>query len=107
MPLNELFTIKSIDTTCYVVYNTTITQRNTLCTIQKGVKVSNDKLKQYRLNCGLTQVEVAKRANITEISYQRIEYGKQTPSLKTAILIAKTLNADVIELFGDNDTSEN
>ena len=66
----------------------------------------NDKLKQYRLKCGLTQVEMAKKAKITEISYQRIEYNKQTPSLKTAILIAKTLNADVIELFGDNNTSD-
>lgn len=64
--------------------------------------MSHDKLKQYRLKCGLTQVEMAKKANITEISYQRIEYGKQTPSLKTAILISKTLNVDVIELFGDS-----
>ena len=68
--------------------------------------MSNDKLKQYRLSCGLTQVEVANRANITETNYQRIEYGKQTPSLKTALLIAKALNIEVSELFGDdNDTS--
>lgn len=61
--------------------------------------MSNTKLKAKRRKTGLTQVEVAKQANITETSYQRIEYGTQTPSLDTAKLIAKALNSTVDELF--------
>lgn len=61
--------------------------------------MSNTKLKAKRRKIGLTQVQVAKQANITETSYQRIEYGTQTPSLNTAKLIAKALNSTVEELF--------
>ena len=61
--------------------------------------MSETKLKTTRQKQGLTQVQVAEKANITATSYQRIEYGKQTPSLKTAILIAETLNSTVEELF--------
>lgn len=57
------------------------------------------KLKVARQKRGLTQVQVAKQARVTVISYQRIEYGKQKPSVDTAILIAETLNSTVEELF--------
>lgn len=60
------------------------------------------KLKLVREKSGLTQVEVAKKAGITETSYQRIEYGTQTPSLHTAILIATALNSTVEHLFKDS-----
>lgn len=66
--------------------------------------VLNTKLKTKRHEAGLTQVEVAKKARITEVSYQRIEYGVQNPSLKTAILIAKALNSTVEELFRESIT---
>lgn len=46
-------------------------------------------LKKIRKEKGLTQVQVAEKARITETSYQRIEYGKQRPSLITAQLIAR------------------
>ena len=59
----------------------------------------NNQLKKARKNVGLTQVEVAEKANITEVSYQRIEYGLQRPSLTTAILIAQALQTTVEELF--------
>lgn len=61
--------------------------------------MSNIILKTAREKAGLTQVEVAKKAGITEYSYQRIEYGKQTPSLHTALAIAKSVNSTVEELF--------
>lgn len=48
----------------------------------------------------LTQAELAKAAGITVTSYQRIEYGIQTPSLSTASLIARKLNSTIDELFG-------
>ncbi len=70
----------------------------------------NYRLKQIRKKSGLTQVQVAKKANITEISYQRIEYGTQRPSLTTALLIAQALNTTVEELFPlsqDNSSDTN
>jgi len=61
--------------------------------------MKNQKLIEARKKAGLTQVEVAKRANISEISYQRIEYGKQRPIIDTAFLIADAVNSTVEELF--------
>lgn len=56
-------------------------------------------LKKIRKEKGLTQVQVAEKARITETSYQRIEYGKQRPSLITAQLIAQALNTTVEDIF--------
>ena len=61
--------------------------------------IVNSKLKNARIKLGLTQIQVARKANITEVSYQRIEYGSQRPSLTTALLIAQALNTTVEELF--------
>ena len=57
------------------------------------------KLKSKRQQEGLTQVEVAKMANITTRGYQRYEAGKRRPSVDTAKLMAKALNCTVEELF--------
>lgn len=62
-------------------------------------KIETREINKRTRKSGLTQVQVADKANITEISYQRIEYGTQRPSLDTAILIAKALNSSVEELF--------
>ena len=59
----------------------------------------NIKLKNVRQKNGLTQEELAKKANITTRSYQRIEKGVQDPKTTTAILIAQALNTTVEELF--------
>ena len=59
----------------------------------------NNKLKTTRQKQGLTQVQVAEKANITERQYQRYENGERMPKANTAILIAKTLNSTVEELF--------
>lgn len=48
-------------------------------------------LAERRRKLGLTQLEVANKVGISEISYQRIEYGTQRPSLDTAIRIADVL----------------
>ena len=61
--------------------------------------ILNIKLKKAREESGLTQVQVANKAKISVISYQRIEYGQQTPRLSTAILIAQVLNSTVEDLF--------
>lgn len=59
----------------------------------------NVKLRAAREASGKTQAQVAKEVGITAVSYQRIEYGSQRPSLNTAILIAQVLNSTVEELF--------
>lgn len=51
---------------------------------------------------GLTQKEIANKIGVTEISYQRYEYGQQKPSLDTAISIGKLLQKHVEELWGCN-----
>ena len=61
--------------------------------------ILRERLKKAREKSGLTQVQVAEKAKISEISYQRIEYNKQQPSLKTAQLIAIALNTTVEQLF--------
>lgn len=59
----------------------------------------NKKLKKAREKAGLTQVQVANKAGISEVSYQRIERGVQDPKTTTAKRIAKTVNSTVDELF--------
>ena len=61
--------------------------------------MKNTKLIEARKRAGLTQVQLAEIVGISEISYQRIEYGIQNPRLDTAIKIAETLNTTVENLF--------
>ena len=59
----------------------------------------NQAIRAVRIKQGLTQSQVAIQVGITVISYQRIEYGTQRPSLETAIKIAKALNTTVEDLW--------
>lgn len=61
--------------------------------------MSKTKLKTTRQQKDLTQVEVAKKAQISTRRYQDYEAGKYSKSINTAILIAKALNSTVEELF--------
>lgn len=54
--------------------------------------MKNTVLKDTREKRGLTQVQIADKAAISEVSYQRIERGAQEPGVQTAILIADALN---------------
>lgn len=58
------------------------------------------KLRAAREQSGKTQAQVAKEARISELSYQRYEYDKREPGVRTAIRIAKALNSTVESLFG-------
>lgn len=60
----------------------------------------NTKLRTAREVSGKTQAQVAKEAGISELSYQRYEYGKREPNVLTAIRIAKSLGSTVENLFG-------
>ena len=57
-------------------------------------------LRAAREASGKTQAQVAKEIGVTELSYQRYEYGKREPGVRTAIRIAKVLNSTVEDLFG-------
>lgn len=58
-----------------------------------------NKLKEARKEKGLSQVEVAKKAKISERTYQRYENGERLPDVLTALIIADILNSAVEELF--------
>ena len=61
--------------------------------------MKNIDLVKARNKTGLTQVQVAKKAGIAEVSYQRIEYGTQRPTVDTAILIADALGVKAYKEF--------
>ena len=58
-----------------------------------------NKLKTTRQKAGLTQEQVAEKADISTRSYQQYESGEREPKVTTAILIAETLNSTVEYLF--------
>ncbi len=59
----------------------------------------NIKLKKAREKQGLTQVQVAEKAKISERYYQQVEAGNSNPTVIIAKLIAKALNCSVEDLF--------
>ena len=64
-----------------------------------------NKLKKVRETKGLTQIEIAKKSNITKRSYQRYEYGERVPDVYTAQLIAQVLHEPVEKLFPIPDST--
>lgn len=57
-------------------------------------------LRAAREQSGKTQAQVAKEAGVSEQAYQRYEYDKREPGVRTAIRIAKALNSTAEDLFG-------
>ncbi len=66
---------------------------------ESGNVMKNTKLIEARQRAGLTQVEIAQKAGVTPICYQRYEAGSRIPKADIAKLIAKALNSTVEELF--------
>ena len=58
------------------------------------------KLRTAREKSGKTQAQVAKELGVTESAYQRYEYDRIEPGVRTAIRIAKILGSTVENLFG-------
>lgn len=56
-------------------------------------------LREARERLGISQFEVAKRADISLTNYSNIELGKQVPSLTTAFAIAGVLGHQVEDLW--------
>lgn len=61
--------------------------------------VKNINLTNKRKEHGLTQVEVAEMASVTNRAYQNYEAGERIPRADVAIRIAEALNSSVEELF--------
>lgn len=57
-------------------------------------------LRAAREASGKTQAQVAHEIGVSELSYQRYEYDKREPGVRTAIRIAKVLDSTVEVLFG-------
>ena len=57
-----------------------------------------DKLRQLRKDHGMTQAELARKANVTVGTIQRYELRTRKPSFDALMSIAKVFNIDISEL---------
>lgn len=58
-----------------------------------------NRIKEYRQNRNLTQVQLAKLAGVSSRSIIAIEKGEQAPSLLLSYKISKVLDVPMEELF--------
>ncbi len=56
-------------------------------------------IKKYRKQAKLTQQELADFVNVRRETIIRLESGQYNPSVELALLIAKTLNVAVEDIF--------
>lgn len=56
-------------------------------------------VQETRERMGLTQEELAEHTNLSRQSILAIEKGRFTPSIHTALMLAKVLKVDVNSLF--------
>ena len=56
-------------------------------------------LKNRRIECKITQKEIAKQAGISERQYIRIENGERLTNILTAYRIARCLNSTIEDCF--------
>ena len=64
------------------------------------------KVTEFRLALGLTQAQLAEKADISVESISRLERGKTIPSLKTLDRIAKILKTSLSQLFAFGESSK-
>lgn len=57
------------------------------------------RLKQFRVNRGMTQEALAEKAGISRVYVARLETGKQDPTLTTLMKLANALKVKVAELL--------
>lgn len=60
------------------------------------------KLKELRLQEGLTQQQLAAKINISRVNYTRYELGAVRPDYETLILLADFYDISLDEFFGRN-----
>ena len=62
-----------------------------------------NRLKELRLQQGLTQVSLAERVGVTRQTIIALEKGKFVPSVKLALRLADTLGTSLEDVFWLND----
>jgi len=70
-------------------------------------KYIGKKIKEYRMLRGMTQAELAEKANIGSKQVSRIEVAEFYPSLSTFLKIVEILNIDMNEFIQDICPDEN
>ncbi|GAJ26219.1 transcriptional regulator [Liquorilactobacillus sucicola DSM 21376 = JCM 15457] len=65
-----------------------------------------NKVKNYRIATGLSQLELAKKVGVARQTIGLIENNKYNPSLALCIKIAKILNTDLNTLFWEESDNE-
>ena len=72
-------------------------------------EVMQNYIKQFRLELGLTQQELAQKVWVRRETIVFLEMGKYNPSLKLAFQIAKIFNRKIEEIFliDSNDDLKN
>lgn len=65
-----------------------------------------EKLKQLRIDKGVTQKKIAEHIGVQCVSLQRFEYGTVKPSLDTLIALADFYGVSVDYLVGRTNKSE-
>lgn len=60
----------------------------------------NTKLKELRIELGLTQEQLADKLGISRVNYTRYENGKVRPNYETLLLIVDFYDISLDELFG-------
>lgn len=63
-----------------------------------------EKVKKARKAAGLTQMELARKINMSQSYIADIERRRQNPSLSALQLIANALHVDIAEFVGDGTT---
>ncbi|HLV60456.1 MAG TPA: helix-turn-helix transcriptional regulator [Fredinandcohnia sp.] len=64
------------------------------------------RIRSLRQEAGLTQVELAERAGISNEFLSRIEHASGTPSLDTLARLARGLGIGLCELFQESEPSD-
>lgn len=72
-------------------------------------EVMQNYIKQFRLELGLTQQELAQKVWVRRETIVFLEMGKYNPSLKLAFQVAKIFNRKIEEIFliDSNDDLKN
>ena len=68
--------------------------------------VIGERLKLLRKSRRITQKSIAVAVGITEVSYQRFEYGTVRPSLETLISLADFFDVSLDYLVGRSDVPD-
>lgn len=67
--------------------------------LHKKGRIDMNKVKKYRKEKGLSQMELASKADVTRQTITLIENNKYNPSLALCLKIAKALDSDLNTLF--------